>query len=544
MPDLLSIASWEHFFHSPASVIYFHQIYGTDSDVEAIQQDYLTVLTTFKTYFGASTNIFFIRVPARINLLGVHIEHRGGFINTLTINRELILAIAPRDDNKVYFVNTDHQYPPFEFSLGDVALPGKRFNWLAYINSVQPEKGRWENYIKSACFYLQNQFDIPLVGFNAAAFGKIPPAAGLSSSSTLVVGTMEALDYINHLNLTQEQKTLFCGEAEWYVGTRGGAGDHGAIIFGKKGCVAHLQFFPLRVEMIPFPDELAIITCHSLVEAKKSAGARDIFNGRVATYEIAYSLLRKHFPDFQNVYYLRDYNPLNLKINLQEFYRMLQVLPLRMTRTDVYQQLPDERTRFDRIFSAHKEPEKGYPVRAVCLYGLSECARSELTGSLIKSRNYQELGEIMFISHDGDRVVNNNGTLLPEPYRKHFGDDYFHKLINDLNSENPETQKRASLAYQAGGYDCSTPELDLLVDVARKTDGVYGAGLTGAGLGGMVLVLLKKSTVSNFLNHIQKSYYEPRQLPFAAEECKSIDGLSILDGKNVKSFGKEVNQKI
>ncbi len=535
MPELLSINCWENFYRSPASVVFLHQIYGTDAAVTAIQKDYLAVLATFKQYFGAQAKIFFIRVPARINLLGVHIEHRGGFINTLTINRELILAIAPRTDNKIFFVNTDSQYPPFEFSMSDVAQPGKRYDWLESINSIQLVKGRWENYIKSACFYLQNQFDFPLTGFNAAINGKIPPAAGLSSSSALVVGTMEALDYINHLNLTQEQKTLFCGEAEWYVGTRGGAGDHGSIIYGKKNHLTHLQFFPLRVEKIPFPDELAIIACHSLVEAKKSAGARDIFNSRVATYEIACSLLRKYFPEYANVQFLRDYNPHHLKISLQELYKMLMALPLRMKRTDVYQQLPAEQSRFERIFSAHSEPKDGYSVRGVCLYGLSECARSELTSFLIKTKNYRELGEIMLISHDGDRVVKNNGKLLPAPYNKNFGDNYFHKLIEDLSSNNPEIQKRASLAYQAGGYDCSTPELDLLVDIASEADGVYGAGLTGAGLGGIVLVLLEKKAVSHFMNHIRKTYYEPRQLPFAAEECKSVDGISIIDG-NIKEL--------
>jgi N-acetylgalactosamine kinase len=497
------------------------------------------VLATFQQHFGAESALFFIRVPARINLMGVHIEYRGGFINTLTIDRELILAIAPRSDAKIRFVNAEPQYAPFEFSMDDVASPGEHYEWLEYINAIQLEKGRWENYVKSACFYLQNKFDVPLSGINAAVHGKIPPAAGLSSSSALVVGTLEALDYINHLNLTPEQKTLFCGEAEWYVGTRGGAGDHGAIIYGKKGHLTHLQFFPLRVEMIPFPEELAIVACHSLVEAKKSAGARDIFNGRVATYEIAYSLLQKHFPDFKNVPFLRDYNPHQLNIPLSELYQMLQVLPLRMTRAEVYQQLPHERTRFDHIFAAHKEPENGYPVRAVCLYGVGECARSELASSLLKSRNFQELGEIMFISQDGDRVVNNNGKLRPEPFIKDFSDKYLDKLISDLNSENPASQKLATLAYQPGGYDCSTPELDLLVDIAQQTEGVFGAGLTGAGLGGMVLVLLEKQAVSGFLNRIHKSYYEPRRLPFAAEECKSIDGLSILDAEKIMIFNNE-----
>ena len=48
---------------------------------------------------------------------------------------------------------------------------------------------------------------------------------------------------------------------------------------------------------------------------------------------------------------------------------------------------------------------------------------------------------------------------------------------------------------QSGGYRCSTEELDELVDIARKAPGVAGACLTGAGLGGCILVLVRKENV-------------------------------------------------
>ena len=57
----------------------------------------------------------FLRVPARINLLGTHIEHRGGYVNYLTINKELYCISSKRDDTRIVAYNLDKKYPPVEF---------------------------------------------------------------------------------------------------------------------------------------------------------------------------------------------------------------------------------------------------------------------------------------------------------------------------------------------------------------------------------------------------------------------------------------------
>lgn len=64
----------------------------------------------------------------------------------------------------------------------------------------------------------------------------------------------------------------------------------------------------------------------------------------------------------------------------------------------------------------------------------------------IKSGNFEEFGKLMYLSHES--------------------------LKND--------------------YEVSCPELDLVVDTAKNVKGVLGARLTGAGLGGSAIVLVKK----------------------------------------------------
>jgi len=56
-------------------------------------------------------------------------------------------------------------------------------------------------------------------------------------------------------------------------------------------------------------------------------------------------------------------------------------------------------------------------------------------------------------------------------------------------------------------YECSAPELDLVVAAARRA-GALGARLTGAGWGGAVLVLLPrgKAVEAKVVRHIRRAF--------------------------------------
>ncbi len=55
-------------------------------------------------------------------------------------------------------------------------------------------------------------------------------------------------------------------------------------------------------------------------------------------------------------------------------------------------------------------------------------------------------------------------------------------------------------------YEVSCEELDLLVDIARKQEGVLGARMTGGGFGGCTVNLVQKESVDEFVNTIAKEY--------------------------------------
>src|SRR5205823_299941 len=138
-----------------------------------------------------------------------------------------------------------------------------------------------------------------LSGMDVVISSNIPVAAGMSSSSALVVATGEAAAALNNLDLMPRQFVNFCGEGEWFVGTRGGSADHAAMKFGSKGMVIHVKFHDFELlERVAFPASHRLVVCNSFVQAKKAAGARTVFNARVASYQLGLELVRLHFPQY------------------------------------------------------------------------------------------------------------------------------------------------------------------------------------------------------------------------------------------------------
>jgi len=55
-------------------------------------------------------------------------------------------------------------------------------------------------------------------------------------------------------------------------------------------------------------------------------------------------------------------------------------------------------------------------------------------------------------------------------------------------------------------YEVSSPELDLMVELANQIQGCYGARMTGGGFGGCTVNVVAAETVSRFQNQVSKEY--------------------------------------
>ena len=489
-------------------------------------------LTSFALERWGDREILPIRVPARVNLMGVHVDHRGGFCNYVTFARETLVLAAPRGDSKVCAYNVDAQYPDVEFSIEEELPEHRRGDWMRFINDLSLEKGHWGNYLKAGALKIQDAYpERNLCGFDLCLYGDVPPGAGLSSSSTLVVGTMMAANSLNDLGLSPADLVPLCAEGEWLVGTRGGAGDHGAMLLGRRGRVVHIRFFPMRYRYAPLPEGYSVVVCHSRVEAQKSAGAREVFNRRIAGYALGLLWIKEKFPEYADrLEHLRDIHPETLDTDEARIYEVLQAVPVEITAEALLSQLSGQKDEAERVFETFGKSREPYPLRETVLFGVAECRRSEVFADLLDSGDTETLGALMFVSHNGDRVSSTMNEDA-EPYRSPFDDAYLQRLIADRRSGDPRRMETAALHFQPGGYRCSVPDVDRMVDICARVDGVVGAGLTGAGLGGCIVVLVRTNGVEDLQKTLVREYYEPlRREPFI-EICVSVSGADTIEAE-------------
>jgi galactokinase len=55
-------------------------------------------------------------------------------------------------------------------------------------------------------------------------------------------------------------------------------------------------------------------------------------------------------------------------------------------------------------------------------------------------------------------------------------------------------------------YEVSSDELDLMVELAQKVEGVYGARMTGGGFGGCTVNLVRNESVEEFRARVAEGY--------------------------------------
>jgi N-acetylgalactosamine kinase len=499
-------------------------------------------LRTFGNIHGPDREVLVIRTAGRVNVLGTHIDHRGGSVNPVAVNH-LWLIVAPRQDDRVMAQNVESsQFPDEQFRISQCLSAETRIeDWDSWcLAEFEKRKGdpsiTWSNYIRAAVLYLQNAytsssgtFSPPIKGMDMVFYGNIPRAVGLSSSSAVVVATAEAVARLNSLDISRTDMVRHCGYAEWYVGTRGGSSDHAAIIFAEPNAILHAAAFATSVETVPVPAGYSLVLANSLIEAKKQAGARSAFNSRVAAYIFGLMLIKEQFPQYaEKLEHLRDINPDKLGVSEGEIYRIVRSLPISARRPELLGQLPEDEQKMRRVFRSHDEPVEGYPIRQVCLYGITECIRADMVCQCLRSDDVTRFGKLMSISHDGDRVTRLvDGARVPVD--NSYPDERIDALIRDLESGDPQRVERARLWRQGGGYNVSLPELDTLVDIALATPGVAGAKLVGAGMGGCIVAIVRSEQTRQLVDNMGQQYYSPRNLRAAAEVIAPVGGLHTFE---------------
>jgi galactokinase len=76
-------------------------------------------------------------------------------------------------------------------------------------------------------------------------------------------------------------------------------------------------------------------------------------------------------------------------------------------------------------------------------------------------------------------------------------------------------------------FEVSSQELNAIVACARQQDGCYGARLTGAGLGGCAIALVRADAVKTFIDLVARCYKEVTGLTPDLYVCSASSGASV-----------------
>jgi galactokinase len=213
--------------------------------------------------FGPGNSLQFVSVPGRINLIGEHIDYHGLPVLPMALQRRVGAAFRRRDDRRIRAISPS--YGERQFCLCPNPEPGP--------------PGDWANYLKAAMQIAASRWELT-AGIDAAIASNLPPAAGLSSSSALLVAFTLALLEANGFHPTAAELMEILPDGEQFVGTRGGGMDHAAVLACQSGCALLIHFDPLRLEAIPVPSDWSFLVAHSLTTAEKSGAVNAEYNAR------------------------------------------------------------------------------------------------------------------------------------------------------------------------------------------------------------------------------------------------------------------------
>jgi N-acetylgalactosamine kinase len=475
---------------------FFRNSYDFPADRDRIRRRYRGMIETHTSRFG-DPELSIARAPGRVNLIGEHTDYNGLPVFPVAVNRDMAAVYAPRADGKVVITNTREEFEERSFDIEE--------------SIASYPTGDWGNYCKAAVQGLLDHYRRKhkpaekFRGFQATIDGDVPIAAGMSSSSALVV--LFALIFLasNHLDLhTDADNRLELADllaaAERYVGTEGGGMDQAISLMGQPGHAIKIDFFPLAASPAPLPEDYAVVVANSTIKAAKTAEALDKYNRRPVECRLAAAVLKRIFSRRHG----REV-PISLLGDLKQDKLAIADSEIRETADSALHEEPytleeiaailDQSTEKTaalyckrRDGSVFPEPADGFKLQPRYRHVLDEGGRVEQSVIALEEGNVGEFGELMNRSH---------------------------RSCRDL-------------------YEISTPEVDRLVAIAREA-GAAGSRLTGAGFGGCTVSLVEKHEVEPFVRAVVQKYYrdylglEDRNFGELIFPCRAAGGAAVFD---------------
>ena len=462
-----------------------------------------------------------LRVPARINVLGEHVDYVS-YIPTASLpfgsrEHDMLMAYRATGDGSVRGASTLDEYEPFSFSLAESGLPpgAGAEGWSSHLRRIKQPPPHWSNYVRGAAYFAAAKYGGRVRrGCEFVVDSGIPPSGGASSSSALMVLAGAAIREVNGVAYGAEELALDSSRAEWFVGTRGGAMDHLTICLAADGHAVHIPYLGPRVSLIPVPHSSRFrwVTFFShpadkgqevmLSYNERAAVSRLLIPAIIEGWHVSAPPLRETWVRAVEAF---GEDPCGSH-GLDD---LLEMLPESLTLAEVESSYPEAYGRCLLDFPAlvRERREEPLRVRPLALHHADEARRVAAAVKLLRDAAGCDAGR-------ADSLMRTVGALLDES----------HASLRD-------------------NYGVSTPEVEALVETVRSNDGVYGARLMGGGFGGNVLALTAAANVTPLVERVQRGYYAPRGLKGAhggsVMTSTPGEGLAHLDPERATREGVE-----
>lgn len=190
-----------------------------------------------KMYGGEMSTVRLYSSPARINIIGEHIDYNGGKVFPASINRYLYIAIRKRSDTKVLY--NDARFPgSYEFDINQTFIYDKANDYANYLNGILAQ-------LKERGFKLDSGFEILMAS-------NIPAGGGISSSSALECGFAYAVIDTFGFNLDRIEIAKLGQMSEHnFMNVKCGIMDQFIIATGKKNYAELLDCNTLEYDYVP-----------------------------------------------------------------------------------------------------------------------------------------------------------------------------------------------------------------------------------------------------------------------------------------------------
>ncbi|KAJ6992636.1 galacturonokinase [Populus alba x Populus x berolinensis] len=197
--------------------------------------------------------------PYRICPLGAHIDHQGGTVSAMTINKGILLGFIPSDDTEV-ILRSGQFKGEVRFSIDEVQQPRpirKKGEPHATDSPKLQEADNWGNFARGAVYALQSRgisLTQGITGYICGSEGL--DSSGLSSSAAAGVAYLLAFETANNLTMTPTENIEYDRLIEnEYLGLKNGILDQSAILLSSHGFLTHMNCKTKEHKLVPSPKQ-------------------------------------------------------------------------------------------------------------------------------------------------------------------------------------------------------------------------------------------------------------------------------------------------